>query len=81
MAVSRLVGFPTSGRAATTHSGLCSRAGVGVAVDVEKPRRVHRRVDLRRGQARVAQQLLKRPQIRSARQQVRREAVPESMRR
>ncbi len=48
-----------------------------VAIDVEQPRSVDRGVNLGRGQARVAEQLLERPQIDAPRQQMRREAVPE----
>ena len=52
-----------------------------VPVDVEQLGRIHRRVDLRRRQAGVAEQFLKRPQVRAARQQVRSEAVAKRMRR
>jgi hypothetical protein len=54
---------------------------MGVAIDVEKSRRVHRRVNLRRRQTGVAKQFLQRPEIGAASQQMRREAVPQRMRR
>ena len=54
----------------------CSRTGVGVAIHVQQARRVHRRINLGRGQARVAEQLLQRPKIRPSRQKVSRKAVP-----
>ena len=44
-------------------------------VHLAQLRRIHRRIALRRGQARMAQQLLDRPQIPAARQQVRGETV------
>ena len=54
---------------------------MGVAVNVEKMRRVHLRVDLRRRQARVSEEFLERPQIGAACEQVRCKTVPERMRR
>jgi hypothetical protein len=51
-----------------------------VPVDVEQPRRIHRRVNLRGGQARMAEQLLQRSEVRAAREQMRREAVTQRVR-
>ncbi len=46
-----------------------------VTIDVEQTRRIDRSVDLRRRQAGVAKQFLERSEIRTAREQMRREAV------
>ena len=50
------------------------------AVDLEQLRRVDVRVALRRAEARVAEQLLNRAQVRAALQQVRRERVAQRVR-
>ena len=60
-------------------SSLCSGAGVGVAIHVQKMRCVHRRINLCRGKAGVTEQLLKRAEVCSASQQVGCKAVPKSM--
>ena len=49
-------------------------------VDLPEPAQLHPGVDLGRGDGRMAQHLLDRPQVGSAGQQVRGEAVPERMR-
>ena len=43
--------------------GLCSSAGVGVAINVKQARRVHLRINLCRRQARMAEQFLERAQV------------------
>ena len=68
------------GQASTPGSAVL-RPRMCVTVDVEQPRRVDRRVDLRRRQARVAEQFLKRAEVGAAREEMRREAVPQRVRR
>jgi membrane protein DedA with SNARE-associated domain len=53
----------------------------GRSVHVEQMRGIHRRVDLRRRQACMAEQLLQRSQVRAPPEQVRREAVAKRVRR
>ena len=51
-----------------------------MAIDIEKSRRVHRRVDLRRGQTGVTKQFLKRSEIRSSCKQVSSKTMPKRVR-
>ena len=53
---------------------------MGVAIYIQQARGVDVRIDLRRGQAGVTQQLLERSQIGAARQQMGRKAVSEGVR-
>src|ERR1044072_6041120 len=55
------------------------RARVGMAVDIEQMRGIHLRIDLRRGKAGMAEQLLQRAQIRAAPEQMGRETVAQGM--
>jgi len=56
------------------------RARVRTVVDATQAPSVHMRIDLRRRERAVAEQLLDRPQVGAALQQVRREGVPQQMR-
>src|SRR3546814_13441615 len=55
----------------TPKQSSCPR--MRIAVDIEQMRGIDRGIDLRRRKARMAEQFLQTPQIRPARQQVRRE--------
>ena len=61
-------------------SAVGSGARVGTVVDLSQPPRVDVAVDLGRGERRVAEQLLDRPQVGASLQQVRGEGVAEPMR-
>jgi hypothetical protein len=54
---------------------------MGVAIDVEQMRGIDAGIDLRRAEARMAEQFLERTQVGAAPEQVSGEAVPQSMRR
>src|SRR5688500_17944687 len=58
----------------------CLGAGVSFLVDIQNMRDVHGGVALRRGQARLTEQLLDSPEVRSALQEVGGEAVAEGVR-
>ena len=72
-----LAGLPTASPVPRTSAPWAlSGAGVGLLVGLAQPIRGHVGVELGRGQGRVTEQLLHRPEVRAALEQVGRGAVP-----